>query len=94
MQSFERVQSSFESAVRVCIPPTDKTVDNTWFFALNYAAAHHLVMVLDIVWTWGALFYLLFPALEITSPKAWLCAHYGYCSLQFCGICFFAVVFL
>jgi hypothetical protein len=53
MQSFERVQSSFESAVRVCIPPTDKTVDNTWFFALNYAAAHHLVMELDIVCTWG-----------------------------------------
>jgi len=46
------------------------------------------VTELDIVWTWGPLFYLLFPALEITSPKAWLCAHYGYCSLQFCGICF------
>jgi hypothetical protein len=51
-------------------------------------------MELDIVCTWGPLFYVLSPALEITSPKAWLCAHYGYCSLQFCGICFFAVVFL
>jgi len=23
-----------------------------------------------------------------TSPRAWRCAHYGYGSLQFCGICF------
>jgi hypothetical protein len=41
--------------------PTDKTIDNTWLFALNYAAAHHLVMGQDIAWTWGPLSYLLFP---------------------------------
>jgi hypothetical protein len=33
----------------------------TWVFALNYAAAHHLVMGRDIVWTYGPLSYLLFP---------------------------------
>ena len=41
--------------------PADQAVDNTWYFALNYAAAHHLAMGQDIVWTWGPLFYLLFP---------------------------------
>ena len=41
--------------------PSDEIVDNTWFFALNYAAAHHLVMGQDIVWTWGPLFHLLVP---------------------------------
>jgi hypothetical protein len=41
--------------------PDNKTIDNTWRFALNYAADHHLVMGRDIVWTWGPLFYLLFP---------------------------------
>src|SRR5262249_20708876 len=41
--------------------PTDKTLDNSWFFALNYAAAHHLVMGRNIVWTWGPLYYLLSP---------------------------------
>jgi hypothetical protein len=30
-------------------------------FALNYAAAHHLAVGRDIVWTWGPLSYLLFP---------------------------------
>ena len=35
--------------------------DNMWFFALNYAAAHHLVIGQDIAWTGGPLFYLLFP---------------------------------
>ena len=43
------------------LAPSDKTVDNTWYFALNYVAAHHLVMGQDIAWTWGPLFYLLFP---------------------------------
>src|SRR5262245_44252261 len=41
--------------------PTDKIIDNSWFFALNYAAAHHLVMGQDIVWTWGPFYYLLIP---------------------------------
>src|SRR5215831_3213348 len=41
--------------------PTDKTFDNSWFFALNYAAAHHLVMGQDIVWTWGPFYYLFIP---------------------------------
>ena len=43
------------------LAPADKIVDNTWFFALNYAAAHHLVIGQDVAWTWGPLFYLLFP---------------------------------
>jgi hypothetical protein len=43
------------------LAPTPKTIDNSWFFALNYAAAHHQVMGQDIAWTWGPLFYLLFP---------------------------------
>jgi len=43
------------------LAPTGKIVDNTWFFALNYAAAHHLVIGQDIAWTWGPLFYLLIP---------------------------------
>jgi hypothetical protein len=41
--------------------PTRSTVDNTWFFALNYAAAHHLHFGRDIVWTWGPFAYLLIP---------------------------------
>ena len=48
MQSFERVESSFKSAVRACIPPRI-TVENAWLFALNCAAAHHSVTELDIV---------------------------------------------
>ena len=43
------------------LAPSATTVDNTWVFALNYAAAHHLVMGRDIAWTWGPLFHLLFP---------------------------------
>src|SRR5215472_12474562 len=35
--------------------------DNTWYFALNYAAAHHLVMGQDIVWTSGPLTWLGAP---------------------------------
>ena len=41
--------------------PDHRDVDNTWLFALNYAAAHHLVMGRDIAWTYGPLSYLLFP---------------------------------
>src|SRR5258708_38749128 len=36
-------------------------VDNTWVFALNYAAAHHLVPGRDFVWTSGPLAYLAAP---------------------------------
>jgi hypothetical protein len=36
-------------------------VDNTWFFALNYAAAHHLVIGRNIVWTAGPLAFLALP---------------------------------
>jgi hypothetical protein len=36
-------------------------MDNTWFFALNYAAAHHLVFGRDFIWTWGPVAYLLVP---------------------------------
>lgn len=45
--------------IRIMVP--DKTIDNTWYFALNYAAAHHLVLGRDIAWTWGPLAYLLLP---------------------------------
>jgi hypothetical protein len=44
-----------------CCAPTDNSVDNTWFFALNYAAVHHLVMGRDIALTVGPLFSLLVP---------------------------------
>lgn len=33
----------------------------TWYFALNYAAVHHLGMGRDIVWTTGPLSYLILP---------------------------------
>jgi hypothetical protein len=46
--------------IRYCAP-TRTTVDNTWFFALNYAAAHHLLFGRDIAWPWGPLAYLLIP---------------------------------
>lgn len=36
-------------------------VDNTWYFALNYAAAHHMILGQDIVWTQGPLAYLGMP---------------------------------
>jgi len=41
--------------------PTFRNVDNTSFFALNYAAAHHVVMGRDVAWTWGPLSHLLVP---------------------------------
>ena len=49
--------------IRYCAPTNQGSqyIDNTWMFALNYAAAHHLAMGRDIVWTWGPLSYLLFP---------------------------------
>jgi hypothetical protein len=41
---------------------TSNDPDNTWIFALNYAAAHHLVMGRDIAaWTSGPLTYLAAP---------------------------------
>jgi len=49
--------------IRYCAPTNQgyRYIDNTWMFALNYAAAHHLAVGRDIVWTWGPLSYLLFP---------------------------------
>lgn len=41
--------------------PSRLTTDNTWYFALNYAASHHLLFGRDIVWTYGPLAYLLVP---------------------------------
>jgi hypothetical protein len=41
--------------------PIDDTIDNTWVFALNYAAAHGLAIGRDVVWTTGPLGYLVFP---------------------------------
>lgn len=46
--------------IRYCAP-TRLTAENTWFFALNYAATHHLTFGRDFVWTWGPLAYLLVP---------------------------------
>jgi hypothetical protein len=43
------------------LTPTNINVDNTWRFALNYGAVHHLVIGRDIAWTFGPLFYLMFP---------------------------------
>ena len=45
--------------LRYCAP--NRTVDNTWFFVLNHAAAHHMIFGRDIIWTWGPLAYLLVP---------------------------------
>lgn len=41
--------------------PFAADMDNTWYFALNYAAAHHLTHGLDIIWTTGPLSYLTVP---------------------------------
>ena len=41
--------------------PVDGTIDNTWVFALNYAAAHGLVQGRDVIGTTGPLGYLVFP---------------------------------
>jgi hypothetical protein len=46
--------------LRVCAPARTNA-DNTWLFALNFAAAHHLKFGTDFVWTWGPLAYLLVP---------------------------------
>jgi hypothetical protein len=39
--------------------PINDSIDNTWVFALNYAAAHGVSA--DLVWTTGPLGYLVFP---------------------------------
>lgn len=41
--------------------PIEASEDNTWVFAINYAAAHGLAFGRDIVWTTGPLGYLIFP---------------------------------
>ncbi|GEM_PF-6278547 len=41
--------------------PIKDSVDNTWVFALNYAAAKGLALGRDIIWTTGPLGYLVFP---------------------------------
>lgn len=41
--------------------PFGRDADNTWFFALNYGAQHHLIAGRDIVWTTGPLAYLTVP---------------------------------
>jgi hypothetical protein len=52
-------------AIMVACPirywPVQPGVDETWVFALNYAAAHGLATGRDIVWTTGPLGYLAFP---------------------------------
>jgi hypothetical protein len=40
---------------------TERTSDDTWLFALSYAAAHHLAWGRDIIWTSGPLGYLAAP---------------------------------
>jgi hypothetical protein len=41
--------------------PVTLGLDDTWVFALNYAAAHGLSTGSDVVWTTGPLGYLVFP---------------------------------
>jgi len=41
--------------------PVQPGVDETWVFALNYAAAHGLAVGRDVVWTTGPMGYLAFP---------------------------------
>ena len=41
--------------------PFAADMDNTWYFALNYAAAHHMTHGSDIIWTTGPLSYLTVP---------------------------------
>ena len=41
--------------------PFAADMDNTWYFALNYAAAHHMTPGRDIIWTTGPLSYLTVP---------------------------------
>src|SRR5215471_2175437 len=50
--------------------PLATDADNTWVFALNYAAAHGLAMGRDIVWTTGPLCYLLSP--QNLGSNLWL----------------------
>lgn len=49
------------------IVPED--IDNTWIFGLNYAAAHHMVVGRDFIWTSGPLAYLSSP-MDIGSNLA------------------------
>ena len=53
--------------------PVDGSLDNTWVFALNYAASHGLAMGRDVVWTTGPLGYLVFPQNQ-GSNLAWALA--------------------
>jgi len=39
----------------------DDSDDNTWVFAINYAAAHGLAIGRDLIWTTGPIGYLVFP---------------------------------
>ncbi len=41
--------------------PEYPSVDHTWFFALNWGAAHGLAVGKDLIWTTGPLWYLAFP---------------------------------
>lgn len=41
--------------------PLGRDADNTWFYALNYAAKYHLLAGRDLVWTTGPLAYLTVP---------------------------------
>jgi hypothetical protein len=52
---------SFLLACPIRYWPFDPLGDNTWVFALNYAAAHGLAIGRDVVWTTGPLGYLVFP---------------------------------
>jgi len=41
--------------------PLGQNIDSTWRYALNFAAAHHLIAGRDVVFTYGPLGYLVFP---------------------------------
>jgi hypothetical protein len=73
--------------------PSASTFDNSWLFALNYAAAHHLILGQQIAWTYGPLAYLLFP-FDMTNNLAkglafqgglWLLVVAILADLFFCG---------
>jgi hypothetical protein len=44
--------------------------ESSWYYALNLAASHHLMMGHDIIWTTGPLSYLILP-MDVGHNLAW-----------------------
>jgi len=70
--------------------PVDDTVDNTWVFAMNYAATHGFAIGRDLIWTTGPLGYLVFP-MDIGNNLAHALAFQ--CALWVVLVAIFADVF-